>query len=213
MVRKMCSPDPMSDLQAYQSRMRHSPQFQRFNVEPLWTPGERDIEGFIHDEVVRQFHDPRVQDGKSRISWMLEAWYYARSYAHRPPTVYLTERLGALVEPWQNERGFRAEAVWIGNREAPKAYFIPQLLKALFALAPTIKPVQGITVNNERYTLGDFEEQVRDIKTADDFYLAYEWIHPFRDGNGRTGKILHNWLLGALDDPVLVHDYFGGWNP
>lgn len=38
-------------------------------------------------------------------------------------------------------------------------------------------------------------------------------IHPFYDGNGRTGKILHNWLLGTLDDPVLVYDYFGGGNP
>lgn len=36
---------------------------------------------------------------------------------------------------------------------------------------------------------------------------------PFADGNGRTGKILHNWLLGTLNDPVLVTDYFGGGNP
>ena len=49
--------------------------------------------------------------------------------------------------------------------------------------------------------------------TADEFYLEFEMIHPFGDGNGRTGKVLHNWLLGTLDKPVLVTDYFGGGNP
>jgi fido (protein-threonine AMPylation protein) len=57
---------------------------------------------------------------------------------------------------------------------------------------------------------GQFDELV---DTVDEWYLAFEWIHPFRDGNGRTGKVLHNWLNGTLDDPVLVSDYFGAGNP
>ena len=58
-----------------------------------------------------------------------------------------------------------------------------------------------------------FSTLIKDIQTADDWYLAYEAIHPFSDGNGRSGKILYNWLLGSLDEPVLVADYFGGNNP
>ena len=49
--------------------------------------------------------------------------------------------------------------------------------------------------------------------TADDAYLEFQRIHPFVDGNGRVGKILHNWLNDTLHDPILVKDYFGGGNP
>lgn len=52
-----------------------------------------------------------------------------------------------------------------------------------------------------------------DELSPDEFYVEFEKIHPFVDGNGRTGKILHNWLLGTLGDPVLIKDYFGGGNP
>lgn len=207
----------MSDLEvAYRLRMRESPQFRHFKLTPQWVPGIGDVEGFIHDEVVRQFHDPRVRgDGGMRIEWMLQAWYFARGYAHKTPTVAHLMELGKLVEPYENDKGFRREPVWIGDRQAPDAIFIKPMIEALFKTAERIDPSQGVSDRERfsRYTPGEFTEQVRSIETADDFYLAYEWIHPWRDGNGRTGKILHNWLHGTLDDPVLVADYFGGHNP
>jgi fido (protein-threonine AMPylation protein) len=54
----------------------------------------------------------------------------------------------------------------------------------------------------------------RKAKNAQDiFYFEFEQIHPFKDGNGRTGKILYNYLCGTLDDPIMPPNFWGGNNP
>ena len=32
----------------------------------------------------------------------------------------------------------------------------------------------------------------------------YEYLHPFRDGNGRTGRLLSNFILLRAGHPVLI---------
>jgi fido (protein-threonine AMPylation protein) len=51
------------------------------------------------------------------------------------------------------------------------------------------------------------------VTKEDQFYYEYENIHPFRDGNGRTGKILYNYLLGTLDNPKMPPNFWGSSNP
>ena len=36
------------------------------------------------------------------------------------------------------------------------------------------------------------------------FHGFYEYLHPFRDGNGRTGRLLSNYILLRLGHPLLI---------
>ncbi len=36
------------------------------------------------------------------------------------------------------------------------------------------------------------------------WHIAFEWCHPFRDGNGRTGRIIMNWQRIKQRLPILV---------
>ena len=38
------------------------------------------------------------------------------------------------------------------------------------------------------------------------FHGFFEYLHPFRDGNGRTGRLLSNWILLHTGHPLLIID-------
>ena len=211
--------DVAKTLSEYLGNMKRCRQFTYIDIEPVWVPGTGDIDGFIQDEVVRQLHDPRVEsDGGVRIKWMRAAWDYAinRSQGGIRPDYDDVLGLAATIEPEMNTNGFRLMNVYIGGSMGAPPERVPMLMAELFTRVQDVVPEQGRRgphPDEYRADWSKFRDLVQGVETADDFYLAFEAIHPFGDGNGRTGKVLNNWLLGTLEEPVLVADYFGLGNP
>lgn len=86
------------------------------------------------------------------------------------------ERLAFYAKPHLNAGGYRKFNVVIGDSHPPNWRDVPRLMTQLI---------------KQRH-LSPLE-----------FYKEYEEIHPFADGNGRTGKIFYNWINGTLLTPQL----------
>jgi len=200
----------------YKDRMKRSPQFAHYGIEPQWHPGEGDIDGFCHDEVVRQFHDTRVPgDGGKRVDQMKRGWEYAQASSGRKPDIDDILTIGHLVEPESNSvNHFRRVNVTVGNHYPPHSDDVPSHMASLASSIPDVRPCdESCGGDNGKTNYYETSGYGHSHPTPDDFYIKAQQIHPFADGNGRSFKIIHNWLSGTLDEPKLVPDYFGGGNP
>lgn len=169
---------------------------------------------FIVDLEVVKFCsiEARLQmSGELSVGWMVEGMlyaqevsgqkvYYTDGYVGTKPTVTDVLNLGKLCEPHDNALGFRTCGVQIGPEVKMDWQDIPRQMVNLMeavrdgAFDPRpVSPGVSTTRNNG----------------ANEFFKAYEEIHPFRDGNGRTGVILFNWLNGTLYKPVWANNF---WN-
>lgn len=48
---------------------------------------------------------------------------------------------------------------------------------------------------------------VNPLKAAVDYHIGFEYIHPFTDGNGRTGRVLFNWMMIGAGFPLMNFSY------
>ena len=134
---------------------------------------------YVIEEVERQGHNTQVLDGIERVGWMLSAWSLAlsRSEKQKKPCLDDALALGRRVEAHKNFYGIRDCGVTVGGAVCPRPEKINGLLVDLFAQVEVLSPLE--------------------------FYKAFLEIHPFEDGNGRTGKIILNWCNDTLDAPVF----------
>lgn len=148
------------------------------------------ITDFIRLEVQHQGFDVETEEGKLRVEWMHEAWSWAQERP-LPVTFYDVRELGRRIERDRNSKGVRfysGAEVQVGGRQCPDAIDTLCLVAFWTAhVAPNAPPLEA--------------------------YRIFQLIHPFEDGNGRTGKILLCWLNGTLDDPEMPPDLFGGGVP
>ena len=110
-----------------------------------------------------------------------------------PIDALLIENIHAqLMRPSGQDAGYRDEQVWIGGTSysphgalfvPPHHTRVPALLDDLlaFALRPDLDPIAKAAI----------------------FHAQFETIHPFTDGNGRTGRALLHKML--FSEEVLMH--------
>jgi Fic family protein len=97
---------------------------------------------------------------------------------------------------------FRDCAVYIGNSECVNYAQIPYAIKDWC----NQMNINATTVFIPKYIIEE---------TSKELHVLYEKIHPFVDGNGRTGRIFMNWWRIKNGLPILVihkgkeqHEYY-----
>jgi Fic/DOC family len=132
---------------------------------------------FCSEECVRQ------HSGERSVGFMFDAWI-RMIQADPVISVETIMDIGKMVDPRINAKGFRRGRVWIGGEVRPVVDF-ERVLGALC----------------ESYY--DHAQSQEDIS---DFFREFEKVHPFTDGNGRTGAILYNMMLRTMKEPQETPD-------
>ncbi|MBA4419614.1 MAG: cell filamentation protein Fic [Anaerolinea sp.] len=107
--------------------------------------------------------------------------------------------LGARTTHFPDPGEFRKSQNWIGGTRPDNARFVPP-------------PVDDM--NNALSMLEGFihaNDQVPTVIKTGIIHAQFELIHPFLDGNGRTGRMLitfYLWKAGYLEKPVLFLSTF-----
>ena len=82
---------------------------------------------------------------------------------------------------------FRKCRVWIGGREGLKWELIPEEIEVW------LKEMNRLPV---------MKNNLEEISQK--LHVGYEEIHPFADGNGRTGRMFMNWWRMRNNLPILI---------
>lgn len=106
--------------------------------------------------------------------------------------VKLMER--ARVSHFSDPGEFRKSQNWIGGTRPDNARFVP----------PPPHEMQNALADMEKFLHAD--DSALTLVKAGIIHAQFETIHPFLDGNGRTGRMLitfYLWKEGFLEKPVL----------
>ena len=141
------------------------------------------------NNIENEWSDLSLQDS-------IHAWQYATRRKHL--TVKDILNIHALLMRTRKTIGesdkgnIRTKPVYIGGHEAMNWTFIPN------ALNQWVINLNDV-VNNGQQEQETFKEQI-----CFKMHIKYEAIHPFIDGNGRSGRLLLSWMRVKLGLPIEV---------
>jgi Fic family protein len=144
-------------------------------------PTEEEVNEFLRESnaIEREYGDKAFDDAK-------QAWITGVLNAKEDFSIDLMlgihRRLMKRLNPWI-AGNLRTVHVYVGNRQCLSPELIREELRLLFN--PGLYPA--------------FSEET--IKT---WHIKFEQIHPFEDGNGRTGRILMNLQRLKIGLPILI---------
>ncbi len=110
-----------------------------------------------------------------------KAWQFINYFAYLDADILKMMHYILMQNLWRDIAGkYRDVPIFVGGRPGAISEAIPQMIDELL------------------YTVPHNEETIKA------WHVAYEKIHPFRDGNGRSGRIIMNWQRKMFGLPILI---------
>jgi Fic family protein len=154
-------------------------------------------------DVLAGVKTPRyLQKDVREVMNVLRAMKFVESNLRKPMSenlikmIHLVVMRGLLPEPGK----YRTVPVRVGSSKKPHYDTVPGLMKSL---------VFNFNMNLRA-------TDIDPLMLATIFHAEFETIHPFRNGNGRVGRLLFSWMMRGWGFPSLVlslddvDDYYDG---
>lgn len=134
-----------------------------------------------------------VYDAES-LNQAMQAWKRLPTISQKLTGAHVRQTHDTLMlnhlTPWDRGR-YRTERVYIGGREGLNATLIPAAMESWL----------GMMNNSIEHQEND---QIFWESHSKHLHIEYEQIHPFIDGNGRTGRMFMNWYRLKVGLPILI---------
>jgi Fic family protein len=165
-----------------------------------------EIENIVttNDELYRAFADQEplmTAATKEVLSYGEALWFGFRTLRDgRPISTRLIEEIGAIVKPSAG-----------GIRRVPGTKIVNSARQTIYTPPEGETVIRDKLANVEKFLYAQSESELDPLVKMAVMHYQFEAIHPFSDGNGRTGRILNILYLveaGLLEIPVLYLSRF-----
>lgn len=145
---------------------------------------------------------PGQNPGEPMYEAQLRAWEVAKEVFSRDviPVTYARDIHHALTfdippfDEYESAGKYRHQDVWIGGHLGEKPYLLKKMTEEVLYLS---------MVDYMKYS--DVNSQEEAEKIAFWIHNFYECIHPFIDGNGRSGRLILNAVIHSLGfEPIII---------